>query len=86
VGDRLLCAGPGRLCQALGITRALDGAPMGRSPVVVREPPAGAAVPVVACTPRIGITKAADWPLRFVVENSPYLSKRIRNATKPLDR
>jgi DNA-3-methyladenine glycosylase len=71
LADRLLCAGPGRLCQALGITRAIDGALMSCSPVTVE---AGAAPPSIAATPRIGITKAADWPLRFVVEGSLYVS------------
>ena len=72
LADRLLCAGPGRLCQALAITRALDGAPMRRSPVIVLPGASGA--PAVAATPRIGITKAADWPLRFVVPGSRFLS------------
>ena len=74
VADRQLCSGPGRLCQALAITRDLDGTVMRRAPVKVfahdgPEPP-----PAVA-TPRIGITKAADWPLRFVVANSPWTSR-----------
>ena len=86
VPDRLLCAGPGRLCQALGITRSLDGRAMARSPVVVSAPAAGAHPPAVVRTPRIGITKAADWPLRFVVEDSVYVSKRVPGSTKPLDR
>jgi DNA-3-methyladenine glycosylase len=79
VADRLLCAGPGRLCQALGITRALDGAIMPRSPVAVLEPPPDAVVPAVAATPRIGITKAADWPLRFLIEGSVYVSGARRS-------
>ena len=61
-----LTDGPGKLCQALGITRALDGAGMRKSSVLVGtngERPAGA----VLVTPRIGITQAADWPLRFVL-------------------
>ncbi len=74
VADRLLCAGPGRLCQALGITRGLDGARMAASPVTVRASAAAGAGPVVRATPRIGITKAADWPLRFVVQGSAHLS------------
>ncbi len=68
--DRHLTSGPGRLCQALGITRALDGLPMRSSEVVVRRdgslPVAGA----IRETPRIGISKAVDWPLRYVLENS----------------
>ena len=71
--DRLLCSGPGKLCQALGITRALDGRAMGESPVRVLKGrvPNGA---VVAVTPRIGITKAAEWPLRYVIQGSRWAS------------
>jgi DNA-3-methyladenine glycosylase len=72
---KLLCAGPGRLCQALGVTRSgLDGQMMKQSSVVVlaRNGWAGA----VEVTPRIGITKAADWPLRFVAAGSPWVSRR----------
>ncbi len=66
VADRDLCSGPGKLCQALGITRALDGMLMARSSVTVEAGGAAAAPQPVLVTPRIGITKAADWPLRFV--------------------
>jgi DNA-3-methyladenine glycosylase len=69
-----LCAGPGRLCQALGITGALDGAPLtGRAVRILpgRRPPPRA----IARGPRIGITRAADWPLRFWLGDSAYLSK-----------
>ena len=67
--DRELCSGPGKLCQALGITRDLDGKMMPASEVLVLTP---TVAPVeVAVTPRIGITKAADWPLRFLVEGNP---------------
>jgi DNA-3-methyladenine glycosylase len=67
VDPRRLSDGPGKLCTALGIDRRLDDQPMGRSRVVISvgEPAAAAAVRV---TPRIGITKAADWPLRFLLE------------------
>jgi DNA-3-methyladenine glycosylase len=69
VDDRQLCSGPGRLCQALGMTRVLDGVAMADSDVVVTAgtPTAGLRI---AATPRIGITKAADWPLRFVIQES----------------
>jgi DNA-3-methyladenine glycosylase len=70
-----LCSGPGKLCQALGIDRDLDGAPMARSAVIVRRP-TGWEQPRVAVTPRIGITKAADWPLRFHVAGSPWVSRK----------
>jgi len=71
--DRLLCAGPGRLAEALGLTRRLDGLAMRGSPVSVL---AGDPIPVarVRRTARIGITRAADWPLRFLVRDSPWVS------------
>ncbi len=75
VDDRDLCSGPGKLCQALGITRALDGRLMPGAEVVVLPPTV--ALPVeVGVTPRIGITKAADWPLRFLVRDNPHVSGR----------
>ncbi|HLS48060.1 MAG TPA: DNA-3-methyladenine glycosylase [Gemmatimonadales bacterium] len=77
VADRLLCAGPGRLCQALGITRALDGLSMARSAVsVVRGTPLAAEQ--VLATPRIGISQAADWPLRFVQGDCRWASRVSR--------
>lgn len=69
--DRLLCAGPGRLAEALGITGALDGRPMPGSSVRVYP---GDAPGEVLRTPRIGITRAADLPLRFVERGSRWLS------------
>jgi DNA-3-methyladenine glycosylase len=77
VADRELCSGPGKLCQALGITRDLDGRKMDRSNVVV-HPPRSSEASTVSVTPRIGITKAADWPLRFVMAGSPWLSRRTQ--------
>jgi DNA-3-methyladenine glycosylase len=58
--DRRLTTGPGRVCRVLGIDRHLDG-----TIAVVHQgsPPEGH----VAVTPRIGITKAADWPRRWLV-------------------
>lgn len=66
VPDAILANGPGKLCQALGITRDLDGTRMPRSRVRV-YPGARPSRTAVHITPRIGITKAVDWPLRFVV-------------------
>jgi DNA-3-methyladenine glycosylase len=69
VPEPRLADGPGKLCQALGITRLLDGARMRGSSVVVGangERPAGN----ILVTPRIGITQAADWPLRFVLRRA----------------
>lgn len=75
VADRELCSGPGKLCQALGITRDLDGSRMLGSDVLVRRPGSMEAVSVTA-TPRIGVTKAADWPLRFCLAGSAWTSRK----------
>lgn len=82
---RLLCSGPGRLCQALGITRELDGLTILGSPVTVVSGPA-IAEPDTEATPRIGITKAADWPLRYAVAGSPWTSRaRISSPARSLE-
>jgi DNA-3-methyladenine glycosylase len=72
--DRLLCSGPGRLCQALAVTREHDGLALDRAPFELRlrsEP-----VDVVA-GPRIGITRAAELPWRYGLAGSRYLSRRF---------
>jgi DNA-3-methyladenine glycosylase len=72
---RLLCAGPGRLCQALGVTREHDGLPLDEPPFELRErlDP----VQVVTGT-RIGITKAADRPWRYGLLGSRFVSRSFR--------
>ena len=77
VADRALCAGPGRLCAALGITRELDGTMMHASEVrVYSGDPISASA--IAATPRIGISRAVDEPLRYVLRGSPWLSRAAR--------
>jgi DNA-3-methyladenine glycosylase len=71
---RLLAAGPGRLCQALGITREHNGAPLDRPPFELR---AGAEVRIEH-GPRVGISKAADRPWRYAESGSRFLSRPIR--------
>jgi len=77
-----LTNGPGKLCQALGITGALDGARLDRGAlrILVGEPLPDADVDVTA---RVGITKAADWPLRWVVRGNPYVSLGRPGPAKP---
>ena len=75
VADRELCSGPGKLSQALGITRDLDGSRMLGAGVVVRRPDSMVGI-AIAATPRIGITKAANWPLRFCLAGSPWTSRK----------
>ncbi len=77
--DRQLCSGPGRLCQALGINRDLDGSAMAHGPVVVVRG-APVAADAISATPRIGITKAADWPLRFHLTGSPWVSRKEKSG------
>ncbi len=80
---RMLCSGPGRLCQALGMTRDVDGLPMRRSPITLVS---GSAIaePDTEATPRIGITKAADWPLRYALAGSPWTSRGRITAVRSL--
>lgn len=71
---RLLAAGPGRLCQALGITREHDGARLDKSPFGLYT---GEEVSVERGL-RIGITKAADRPWRYAESGSKFVSRPIR--------
>jgi DNA-3-methyladenine glycosylase len=75
--ERLLCSGPGRLCEALAITRAHDGLPLDRAPFELR---ARADAVDVAAGPRIGITKAVELPWRYALKGSKFLSKPLRAA------
>lgn len=68
-----LASGPGKLTLAMGITRALNGADVTRGKLVVREPVETRHIGVVV-TPRIGITKCADLPLRFYEEGNSFVS------------
>ncbi|KAB1069600.1 DNA-3-methyladenine glycosylase [Methylobacterium planeticum] len=75
---RRLCAGPGRLCQALGITGAQDGLPMHRLPFAWTP----RAEPVAtAAGPRIGITRGAETPWRFLLAGSRFVSRPLPRVT-----
>ena len=72
---RQLCSGPGKLCQALGITHEHNGLPLDRAPFELRAP----LTPVTVVTGvRIGITKAAELPWRYGLAGSPFLSRPFR--------
>lgn len=80
----MLTSGPGKLCAALGIDRTFDGVDLtqSESPLILAENPdvnafRKAQGPVVVTT-RIGITQAAEMPLRFYLEGSPFVSRRQR--------
>jgi DNA-3-methyladenine glycosylase len=72
--DRELTNGPGKLCIALGIGREHNGASLQRGPLVIREGERVAGRDVVVAS-RIGIKKAADWPLRWYVRNNEFVSR-----------
>jgi len=75
---KLLCAGPARLCQALGITRDVNACSLVDGPVRILQ---GEPVPdgSIVAGPRIGIRHAADWPLRFCESGSEWLSRSERS-------
>jgi DNA-3-methyladenine glycosylase len=73
--ERALCSGPGKLCEALGITRKQNGLALDRAPFELR---ARTGKPEIVTGVRIGITKAAEKPWRYGLKDSPFLSKLFR--------
>jgi DNA-3-methyladenine glycosylase len=67
IKPKLLCSGPGRLCQAMGITLTENGLDVTRAKSPLRVLDDGFRPTSISVTPRIGISKAVDMPLRFVV-------------------
>jgi DNA-3-methyladenine glycosylase len=78
--ERLLCSGPGRLCQALGITGAQYGLALDAPPFAIF---ARTQDVDVAVGPRIGLTKAVDQPWRYGLRGSRFLSKPLKGFTRP---
>jgi DNA-3-methyladenine glycosylase len=72
---RSLCSGPGKLCQALGITREHDGLALDRPPFELQE---RTDEPEIVQGLRIGISKAIDLPWRYGEAGSRYLSRALR--------
>ena len=72
--DTDLTNGPGKLCQALGIDARHNRSPLQSPPLLIRR---GVDVPreAVTVTPRVGISRSADWPLRWFVSDSPFVSR-----------
>jgi DNA-3-methyladenine glycosylase len=71
---RSLCSGPGKLCQALGITRAHDGLALDETPF---ELLGRGEEPAFAVGKRVGITRAVEHPWRYGLAGSPFLSRRF---------
>jgi DNA-3-methyladenine glycosylase len=77
---RLLCSGPGRVCEALGLTRAHDGLALDLPPFEIQT----RSTPVrVASGLRVGITKAADKPWRYGLAESRFLSRPLSRERPP---
>jgi DNA-3-methyladenine glycosylase len=78
---RVLCSGPGRLCQALGVAREHDGLPLDAPPFELHR--RSGELEVVSA-PRIGISRAADLPWRYCLAGSRFLSRSLpRSAEAP---
>ncbi len=77
--ERALCSGPGKLAQALAVTRKHNGLPLDRAPFTL-YPRQGDAE--IATGLRIGITKAVELPWRYGLKDSPFLSKPIKPLIK----
>jgi DNA-3-methyladenine glycosylase len=73
--ERALCSGPGKLCQALGVTAEHNGLALDTPPF---ELLGRTETPPIATGPRVGITQAADRPWRYGLEGSGFLSRRFR--------
>ncbi len=83
---RLLCAGPGRLAQALGIHAGMNGVPLHMPPFALLQADALAAqegADQIVAGPRIGISKAVDVPWRFGLRGSRYLSRAFAAPQVP---
>jgi DNA-3-methyladenine glycosylase len=72
--ERALCSGPGKLCEALGITIAHGGLPLDRPPIALH---ARIGKMEVVAGVRIGLTKAVDLPWRYGLKDSKFVSKRF---------
>jgi len=76
---RALCSGPGKLCQALGVTYRHNGLALDAPPFALYARTEKVAV---AVGPRIGISKAVELPWRFGLKGSPFLSKPFQNSSR----
>jgi DNA-3-methyladenine glycosylase len=74
---RALCSGPGKLCEALGVTQRHNGLPLDRAPFELRARPAR---PEIVVGPRIGISKAVERPWRYGLKGSRFLSRAFPSS------
>jgi DNA-3-methyladenine glycosylase len=74
------CNGPGKLTRALGITIDHYGADLTRGPITLHAPPSPEPFEI-GISPRIGISKAAELPLRFFIKDNPFVSRAVSRST-----
>lgn len=79
--DRDLTNGPGKLCLAMAIDGSMSGGSLQRGPIVIREGEPVADRDVVV-TPRVGITRAAEWPLRYFMRDDPFVSPTPKHFSR----
>jgi DNA-3-methyladenine glycosylase len=72
IAERALCSGPGKLCQALAVTRAHDGLALDEAPFALLERDG---TPEIVTGPRIGITRGVEQSWRYGLAGSPFLSR-----------
>ena len=77
LADRALCSGPGKLCQALGVTREHNGLALDEPPFALIDRDG---TPPIVTGPRIGITRAVEQSWRYGLEGSPFLSRPFKTA------
>jgi DNA-3-methyladenine glycosylase len=77
---RQLCSGPGKLTQALGIGLELNGTDLLHGPVMFGDRPRGWRDVAIGVDKRVGITKAADLPWRFLAAENRYVSRPVRHV------
>jgi DNA-3-methyladenine glycosylase len=78
-----LCSGPGKLCQALGVTREQDGLPLDRKPFRLEE---RAQPPQIVTAPRVGLTRATELSWRYLERDSPFPSRPAPRAARRFSR
>jgi DNA-3-methyladenine glycosylase len=76
--ERALCSGPGKLCQALGITRDHDGLALDEPPFMLLG---RSETPPIATGARVGITRATELSWRYGLAGSPFLSRPLGEGT-----
>lgn len=85
ITDRDLARGPGRLCAAMALNLTDNGTDLSDNALWITETPEFSQDAPVVATPRIGISQAADWPWRFMVVGSPWVSGRKVAAIHSLE-